>query len=72
MLDRDIIAALDETNEPISVKIAHQMFIESQYSNNKLSSISECGKSYLFNDNRAGVIVADRGLPWSTVGLRCA
>lgn len=63
MLDENLVAAFDITNDPVCVNIAKQLFVEAQFSSNKLTSLTSCGKSYLFNDERAGVIVADRGLP---------
>ena len=44
------------------MKISHNLFIEGQYGKQKLSSVKPQGKSYLFNDERAGIVIADRGL----------
>jgi len=52
-----------KTPDPIAVKISRNLFIEGQYGKTRLSSVKPQGKSYLFNDERAGVVIADRGLP---------
>jgi len=46
----------------MAVQISHDLFIEAQYGKEKLTKVEPTGKSYLFNDERAGVVIADRGL----------
>jgi hypothetical protein len=39
------------------------LFIDAQYSSEKVQRIQKEGKTLLFADNRAGVVIADRGKP---------
>ena len=52
---------LQQQDDPLSVKISRNLFLDAQYCSNKLQSVNLTGKSYLFADSRAGVIIADRG-----------
>lgn len=43
------------------VKISRNLFLEAQVCSNKLQKVNQTGKSYLFQDDRAAVIIANRG-----------
>lgn len=58
-----VVEVFDTSKAPVSVNISRCLFAESQFSENRLTKLAPCGKSYLFNDVNAGIVVADRGLP---------
>ena len=43
------------------VKIARNLFLDAQVCSNKLQKVNQNGKSYLFQDDRAAVVIANRG-----------
>lgn len=55
-LIEDIEASVKD--EPLVVKISRNLFLDAQFSSNKLQKVNLTGKSYLFSDKRAGIIIA--------------
>jgi len=66
MLDPCVTDVFNTKMNPVAQNISKQLFAKAQHHENKLTSIDMTeggGNTYLFNDKRAGIIVADNGLP---------
>ena len=48
----------ESADEPLAVKLSRSLFLDAQFATNKLQKINPVGKSFLFQDNRAGVVIA--------------
>lgn len=57
----EVMRKTDEEKDPTAVKISRSLFIDAQYSSQHLQRTNPTGKSFLFADSRAGVVIADRG-----------
>ena len=58
---REEIFEQGEGADAQAVKISHALFVQAQFSDQKLTKVNQYGNSFLYNDNRAGIVVADRG-----------
>ena len=63
MLKPEVVSELIDSNEPMAVKISHNLFINAQYSSQRLQRVNKFGKTMLFDDKRSNVVIADRGKP---------
>ena len=59
---REEIFEQGEGTDPQAVKISHALFVQAQFSDQKLTKLNSYGNSFLYNDNRSGIVVA-----WETL-----